>query len=303
MAKATNSGLQSDAIGRDFFFGLSGLGRSVPMRWRTIGFGIYCLAFLCLSRQAVAGGLVLTPLQTQSTSPPGVLTATNWGPGTTGINAPMIFNQFDPKLGELTSIDITLTTNVRNDYELIFVKTPIITTIDVATSQTSNPSVLDDPTKSELLTDGPTVTLFGPNGVTQLFGPPATRQPVDFVQLTESTGTFSSLLPITNPNFIAPTITQESFTRTLTAGDSPSLFSEFIGTGTVDLPVTATAFSSFFSSSGNGGGAVQTKANAIVTLQYGFSSVPEPSSVFLLGLGIGVSFLASRLRRRATRPS
>ena len=304
MAKAMTSGPQSEANGRNVFFGLCGLGRSVPMRRRTIGFAIYCLAFLCLCPQAVAGGgLVLTPVQTQSTSPPGVLTATNWGPGTTGVTNPLIFNQFNPTLGVLTSIDITLTTNIRNDYELIFTKTPIITTIDVATSQTTDPSVLANPAERALLTDGPTVTLFGPNGVTQLFGAPGTRQPVDFVQMTESSGAYSSLLPITNPNFIPPTITQQTFSRTLTVGDSPSLFSEFIGTGTVDLPVSATAFSSYFSSSGNGGGAVMTTANAIVTIQFGFASVPEPSSVFLLGLGIGISFLASRLRRRAACPS
>src|SRR4029077_4562102 len=120
------------------------------------------------------------------------------------------------------------------------------------------------------------------------------RQPVDFVQLTERSGIWSSLLPITDPNFIPPTITEQSFSRTLSAPDAPALFSEFIGTGTVDLPVSATAFSSFFSSSGNGGGAVLTKANAIVTIQYGYSSIPEPSSVFLLGLGFGVTLLAGR---------
>jgi len=270
------------------------------MRRRALWFGIYCLAFVCLSGQAVGGGLILTPLQTQSTSPPGVLTATNWSPGTTGINDPLVFNQFNPKLGVLTSIDITLTTNIRNDYELVFVKTPVITTIDLATSQTTDPRVLADPVQRARLTDGPTVTLFSPNGATQIFGAPATRQPVDLVQMTESSGVWSSLLPITNPHFIPPTITQQSFSRTLTAADSPSLFADFIGTGTVDLPVSATAASSFFSSSGNGGGAVMTKANAMVSIQFGFASVPEPSSVILLGLGIGIGFLACTLRRRAT---
>jgi len=152
------------------------------------------------------------------------------------------------------------------------------------------------------LTDGPTVTLFGPNGTAQIFGAPATTQPVDFVQMTESSGTWSSLLPITNPNFIPPTMTQQSYSRTLTDSNAPSLFSDFIGIGNVDLPVTATAFSSFYSSSGNGGGAVLTKANAVVTIQYVYASIPEASSAILLGLGIGISFLASRLRRRVTRP-
>ena len=272
------------------------------MRRRIIKFALCCLALLLLSHPAMAGGLTVTALQTQSTSPPGVLVATNWGPGTTGITNPLSFEQFNPKLGSLTSIDITLTTTIRNDYELVFVPTPIPTTIYVATSETTDPSVLADPAKRAMLTDGPTVTLFGPNGTTQIFGAPATRQPVDFVQMTERSGTWSSLVPITNPNFIPPTLTTQSFSLNLTAAEAPSLFSEFIGTGNVRLPVTATAFSSFYSSSGNGGGAVLTKAQATVSIQYVYAeaSVPEPSSTILLGLGIGISFVAcSRFRRRA----
>jgi hypothetical protein len=261
------------------------------------------LVFCLLAQHARAGGLIITPLQTQSTSPPDVLIATNWGPGTAGIDNPLVFNQFNPQLGTLSTINITFTTTIRNDYELIFAKTPTPTTIYVATTQTTDPSVLADPVKRAMLTDGPTVTLFGSDGSTQIFGPPATRQPVDLVQMTEPSGTFSSLLPITNPNFIPPTLTTQSFSRTLTEADSPSLFAEFIGTGNVGLPVTATSFSSFYSSTGNGGGAVLTKANAVVTLQYTYSAfVPEPSSTILLGLGIGISVLAGKAgRRRAAR--
>jgi hypothetical protein len=268
---------------------------------RRIGFGLVCVAFLLISDHALAGGGLVTPLQTQSTSPSGVLVASNWAAGTTGVNNPLVFTQFNPNLGTLTAIDITLTTTIRNDYELIFASTPTPTTIDVATSQTTDPSVLADPAKRAMLTDGPTVTLFGPNGTTQIFGAPGTRQPVDFVQLTKSSGTFSSMLPITSPNYIPPTMTEQTFSLTLTAANAPSLFSDFIGTGMVDLPVTATAFSSFFSSSGNGGGAVITKASATVTIQYHLASIPEPSSVILLGLGISICLLANRLRCRPAR--
>lgn len=285
----------------------------VSMGRRIIGLGLFGAAFLLLSHQSVSGGEVNSALQTQSTSPAGVMVATNWGPGTNGITNPLVFNQFNPQLGTLTSVDITLTTTIRNDYELVFVNTQIPTTIDLATSQTTDPSVLSDPSKRALLTDGPSVTLFGPDGTTQIFGAPATRQPVDFVQMTESSGTWSSMLPITNPNFIPPTVTTQSFSLGLTAADAPSLFSDFIGTGKVDLPVSATAFSSFFSSSGNGGGAVLTEANAVVTVQYSFdeaqistpppAGVPEPSSAILLGLGIGIGIIANRWRRRAAGAS
>jgi hypothetical protein len=263
---------------------------------------------MCEVRQSRAGGIIVSPVQEQSTTLSGGLTATNWAADTAGINNPLIFNQFDPKLGTLLSVEITLTTNIRNDYELMFVPTPIITTIDVATTQTSDPSVLNDPDKRKLLTDGPTVTLLAPDGTTQIFGAPGTRQPVDFVQLTKSSGTWSSLLPITDPHFIEPTVSHSTFTRSLNSSDSLSLFSDFIGSGSIGLPVTATAFSSFFSSSGNGGGAVLTAANASVMIQYQYLGaqeiVPEPSSILLLSVGIAAIVVARQahlVRRRRPR--
>jgi hypothetical protein len=272
------------------------------MRRRIVGFALLGVACSLYSHNPVVGGEVLTPLQTQSTSAPGVMVATDWGVGTTGITNPLTFDQFNPSLGSLSSIDITLTTTIRNDYELVFVNTPTPTTLYLATTQTTDPSVLANPSERASLTDGPTVTLFGPNGTTQIFGAPATRQPVDLVQLTESSsGTWSSMFATTNPNYIAPTITEQTFSLTLTAADAPSLFSEFIGSGDVNLPVAATAFSSFFSSDGNGGGAVRTTANAAVTIQYSYDAIvtPEPSTAILLGLGISISLFASTRRRRA----
>ena len=268
-------------------------GRS-PRRQRVIEFVVLCGALACLSHQSAAAGSIT---QTQSTSAPDVLIQTDWKPGTKGVNDPLVFKQFAPSLGPLTAINITMTTNIRNDYELVFVNTPIITTIGLATSATTDQSILSDPAKRAQLTDGPTITLFGPDGKTELFGPPATRQPVDFVQLTETSGKWSSLLPPTDPNFIPPTVTQQTFTRTLTSADS--IFQDFIGNGTFDLPVTATAFSSFFSSSGNGGGAVITKANASVTIEFEF--VPEPTSALLLGLGFGITIIAGKAHGRSKR--
>ncbi len=215
-----------------------------------IALAFLCLAVLGLSHQpAIAGGM-LTPLQTQSIP----ATPTNWGPGTTGITNPLVFTQFNQSLGTLTAIDITLTMNVQNNFLLVFPQTLIPTTLYLATTKTTDPSVLSNPSLVGLLTDGPTVTLFGPNGSTQIFGAPGTSIPVDVVSMTEPSGTFSSMLPDTNPNFIPPNNVGLSLSRTLDSSNAASLLSQFVGTGNVDLPITATAFSSFDSSSGNGAG-------------------------------------------------
>ena len=250
---------------------------------RIIGIELFCLAFLFLSHHAIAGGVTPPLTQTQSTS--AGLVDTDWRPGTPGITDPLSFDQFNPKLGTLTSIGITLTATIHNDYTLNFPPTPIPTTISVTQSQTIGPSAV-----------GPTVTFLGPIGTNTTLG--AAIQPVDLVRLTEPTGIFSSLLPITNPNFIPPTETEQTLQLTLTPTNA--LFYDFIGPATVLLPVEATAFSIFNSSSANGSGEVTTTANASVTITYNYAVVPEPSSIILLGLGIGISFLASsRLRRRA----
>ena len=262
-----------------------------------IVFKLSCLVAFWLAQHGADAGQILTPLQTQSIAPSGDLIATNWGPGTTGITNPLAFDQFNPSLGTLDAVYVTMSTTIRNDYMLKFPNTP--TTIYVATTATQDASILADPGKVAQLTDGPTVILFAPNGA-QIFGPPATRQPVDLVQMTQSSpGTWSSLLPITDPHYISPTMTQQSYQRTLDTSNASLLLPDFIGTGKVDLPLTATAFSSFFSSSGNGGGGVLTKANATVTIQYAYTVVPEPSSAILAILGIGTSLLACQLRRRA----
>ena len=104
--------------------------------------------------------------QTQSVNPsqtpPNDLIQTNWGPGTKGINDPLVFNQFNPANGTLSGITITLNSTIRNDYLMHFT-TPA--TITLTTSL--------DPS---LNTGGPTVSLFSNNGTTPIFGPPASSR-------------------------------------------------------------------------------------------------------------------------------
>lgn len=270
---------------------------------RNIALAFPCLAVLWLSHQpAIAGGM-LTPLQTQSIP----ATPTNWGPGTTGITNPLVFTQFNQSLGTLTAIDITLNLTIHNDFLLVFQPTQVPTTLYIATTSTTDPSVLANPSQVSQLTDGPTVTLFGPNGSTQIFGAPGTSIPVDVVSMTEPSGTFSSMLPDTSPNFIPPNNVGLSLSTTLDSSNAASLLSQFVGTGNVDLPITAMAFSSFYSNSGNGSGEVLTTASATVTLQYQYqpiiTSIPEPSSLILLGLGMSLGLLACCLHHRAASPA
>ena len=97
IASVTAGGPQSDAKSRDVFFGLCGLGRKIPIRRRTIALGICGLAFLCLSRPAVAGGMLLSPLQTQSTSPPGVLRRHGLGSRNNGRHRPSRLQPVQPE--------------------------------------------------------------------------------------------------------------------------------------------------------------------------------------------------------------
>jgi hypothetical protein len=124
---------------------------------RSIAYALSFLAVLMLSDHAARGGqiIITTPLQT-ATIP---MTPTNWGPGTLNIKDPPNFTPFDPSLGTLLSVSITLSLTVRNDYLLVFPDTPTLTTLYVATTRTTDPSVLSNPILVQQLTDGPNGTL------------------------------------------------------------------------------------------------------------------------------------------------
>lgn len=265
------------------------------MSWRAIAFAFSFPVVLIFCGHAAVGGTVTTPVQTASIP----MTTTDWGPGTGGMTNPLSFAQFNPSLGTLTGVEITFSTTIQNNYMLEFAATPTPTTLYVATTGTSNPGVLANAALVSQLTDGPTVTLLGPGGATTIFGGSETTLPVDVVSMTEPSGTYSSMVPVTSPYYIPPSNATISLSTTLSASDSASLFASFIGTGTIGLPVTADAHSSFYTSSGNGGGVVLTSADAIVTVQYEYTPFvpfvsPEPSGLLLLGLGAGLGMIAAR---------
>jgi hypothetical protein len=225
--------------------------------------------------------------QEQATFPAGVLVDTDWGPGTQGIADPLTFARFDPHQGTLNALTIAFTEQIRNDFFLNFTTASTITL-------TTN-----DPRHGNLT--GPVVTLFGPDGV-PFFDPSSTAQPPDVRQVMASSGTYSSLLNPTDPHFLAPTATEATLTRTIS---DPATLAAFTGSGNVELPVTATAHSSFESSTGNGGGGVLTRARADVTLSYNYTpptpppaAVPEPATVVSLVVGIGMVLARKVWRKR-----
>src|SRR5207244_3511899 len=94
-----------------------------------------------------------------------------------------------------------------------------------------------------------------------------------------------------SPFYLAPATADQTLSIKLTSPDQLKLF---LGSGKVSLPVEASAFSSFVSTSGNGWGKVRTSAAANVKVSYEYHSVvpspqgqliPEPGAVALWGLG------------------
>lgn len=245
-----------------------------------------------------AGGTLSTPIQSQSIA----MTPVSGGAGMPEMGSPMAFSKFDPRLGTLEGVALTFTATIRNDYILTFASTPTPTSLYVSTTEAANPGVLANFSLAQQLTDGPSIALGGPDGST-LFGGPATTMPVDDVSVRASSGTYSSMDAITDPHYIAPDQATFSLSQTIDASNR-TLLSAFVGSGTIDLPVLAVAHSSFYSDSGNGGGAVLTHAGATVTVQYLYTAasvVPEPSGLVLLGAGAAVAMglgLAARRRDR-----
>lgn len=243
----------------------------------------------------ISSTAVTEQTSTQTSALP--LTTTDFTSGANKVT-PLGFQEFDNLNGTRTLDGVTLTFHaaIQNQFQMQFVNPATITT-SVATNNPNTP--------------GPTITVYQPNGTSPLL---TVSTPNDPSSLTKSityngtgSATFGSNLPTTSPNYIAPTLAQASQSVTLTSAADLALFS---GKNLVQLPVSAKAFSSFSSSSGNGYGSVMTQGTADVTVAYTWhentpspqivpTPTPEPMTMLLWGVGGGVMFVVQRRRRTA----
>jgi hypothetical protein len=264
------------------------------MRVRASGFGLFCVAMLFLGGSdavAAVNPIVTTPLQSQSIAP----TIPNWGPTTPSLQGkdPLVFSQFDPSLGQLQSVNVTMSYNTSEVVNMNFVTASTITlrSASAATPNQGAMVVLNGPIpNTNLITASAPVFSY-----TKTYGSPGQALPQAFSNdpTKVQPGSPFFLTPDGQPNNLTSTF---SGSQSVTISDANQL-ALFTGTGTVGLPVFAAAGSSFTTTSGNGSGSIITRAGVTVTLSYTYV-VPEPSSVALLGLGGGGILLAGRIRRR-----
>ena len=265
------------------------------MRMRTSGLGCFCLALLFLGESSALAAV--TPVQTATIAP----TIPNWSQATASLagSDPLVFNQFNPALGQLQSVDVTMTYTT---YNLVSMRFSVGTTIILRSAFDQTPNA------------GPTVTLNGPTT-----GPSTTlltaSSPVSTYTKTDgvlgqvfaqpqSFGDDTTRFTPGSGSFLTPDGQPTNFTNSFTGMKSvtitdPSQLALFTGPGTVGLPASSTAGRTITVDGGNGFGSILTFTGLTVDLSYNYA-VPEPSSMALLGLGAGGLLVAGRLRRRRT---
>jgi hypothetical protein len=155
----------------------------------------------------------------------------------------------------------------------------------------------------------PDVSISSPNDDPSLFQFPTQKFQNTATFTSATAGDFPAGPPFSTyfhslpPGYVVPPSDQplqlldpgSPLTATITPG-SPD-FAKFLGPGTVTFDVVATAGYNIPNTSGNAVGTSLTYAFPDVTLTYVYS-IPEPSSLALLGVGAGGWMLARWQRRR-----
>lgn len=264
------------------------------MRMRIGGFGLFCLALLFLGDSNAWADV--TPVQTASIAPAYAV----WSPQTTFQGAdPLVFGQFNPALGSLESVNVTMAYTFSDKVSMTFANPSGSQTIVLRSSFPQTPDV------------GPSVTLGGPASgplstlltasapvvtYTKTFGGTGQTSPQTFSNNPAqfSPGSPFFLTPDGQPNNTFSTFTGS---KSITITD-PTQLALFTGSGTVGLPASATFGATGHETGRNDSGSLTTYAGITVKLTYTY--VPEPSSMALMVLGGGGLLAVSRIRSRKT---
>jgi len=224
-------------------------------------------------------------------------TSTNFTAGTASVS-PLVITKFDTMNNTrvLDSVDLSFHAKITDQFNMTFpTNGPSTITTSVATGNPTTP--------------GPSITMYQPDGVTPLLSVNAPNDPnfltrsITYNPSTSGSSIYGSSLQPTDPHYIAPAVTQATNTLHLTSASDLALFT---GKGFIGLPVSAQAYSSFVSTSGNGFGKVTTSGTADVTVTYNWHAqtpapqvtTPEPASVILWGLvGSGVAVAVRRRKQ------
>lgn len=217
---------------------------------------------------AALGGLALASAGDASA---GTITQTlSITTATTNWNQNLAFNQFDSSLGTLNSVTYSFSGSVGGTAQ--------------AENQDASPATIDLSLEAQMKAERPGTSTV----VSQIF---------PLASFTFNAAAYDGTLDYGGTSGI--TLTDLTGSDSISNTISTSL-ADFIGTGTVSVPVFASGLSS-----ANGGGNTTshftTQAGASLTITYDYTappSVPEPMSILLLGVGVtGIGLV----RRRRTR--
>ncbi len=250
------------------------------------------------------------PAPTASIPTTGLSTLTNWGPTTStfpaGTQDPFVIQQFNaatyqpaapPGLtAQLQAIGISLSYTFQNTINMTFTNPSTSTVMATGNIELLAPS----PTLNTGLTGISNVYVPGyntPGSASTQALPILVNAPTfgNTATVTASSAVHTFPYTVTMATQTTSSVSALAYTQSL-----PTVLAAFTGVGSVQLPVTAYATSTFNNNFGNGQGGSTTFASVTVSVVYFYAYVPEPSSLVLTGLG-GFGLLGACLRQRRRR--